>query len=101
MDCTLVSRQQKLLLFKAGICPRLAWDLSTAQLSTTWLRSTLQPLATRYLKKWSGLAKTADSNKLFLPKCNGGLDLPDLTTLYHKLQVSKAARFVLSRDTVV
>ena len=53
------------------------------------------------MKKWSGLAKTADSNKLFLPKCNGGLDLPDLTTLYHKLPVSKAARFVLSRGTVV
>ena len=78
VDCSLVSRQQKLLLFKVGICPRLAWDLSTAQLSTTWLRCTLQPLATRYLKRWSGLARTADPNKLFLPRSNGGLDLPNL-----------------------
>ena len=101
VDCSLVSRQQKLLLFKVGICPRLAWDLSTTQLSTTWLKTTMQPLATCYLKRWSGLAKTADANKLFLPKCNGGLDLPDITTLYHKLQVSKAARFVFSRDPVV
>ena len=101
VDRSFVSRQQKLLLFKVGICPRLTWDLTTAQLSTTWLKSTLQPLATRYLKRWSGLARTADSNKLFLPKSNGGLDLPDLTTLYHKLQVSKSARFMYSRDPVV
>ena len=101
VDCSLVSRQQKLLLFKVGICPRLAWDLSTAQLSTTWLRTTLQPLATRYLKRWSGLARTADPNKLFLPKSNGGLDLPNLITLYRKLQVSKAATFVHSRDPTV
>ena len=101
VDCTLLTGQQKLLLYKVGICPRLAWDLSTAKLFTTWLRSTLQPLATLYLKRWSGLAKTTDSNKLFLPKRNGVLDLPDLHPLYHKLQVSKAGRFVLSRDPVM
>ena len=101
VDRSLVSRQQKLLLFKVSICPCLTWDLTTAQLSTTWLKSMLQSLATRYLKRWSGLAKTAVPNKLFLPKSNGGLDLPDLTTLYHKLQVSKAARFMYSCDPVV
>ena len=98
---TLVSRQQKLLLFRVGLCPRLSWDLSVSDFSTNWLKSTLQPLATRYLKKWSGLARTADPNKLFLPKANGGLDLPELTTLYKKLHAAKAASFMYSRDPMV
>ena len=101
VDNTLLSRQQRLLLYRVGVCPRLSWDLSTSELSITWLKSTLQPLATRYLKKWSGLARTADPNKLFLPKANGGLDLPELTTLYKKLHAAKAARFMCSRDPTV
>ena len=83
------------------LCPRLSWDLSVSDFSTHWLKSTLQPLATRYLKKWSGLARTADPNKLFLPKINGGLDLPELTTLYKKLHAAKAASFMYSQDPTV
>ena len=30
IDATLVTRQQKLKLFKASICPRLSWDLSVS-----------------------------------------------------------------------
>ena len=97
VDCSLVSRQQKLLLFKVTI---LAWDLSTAKLSTTctWLRSTLQPLATSCLKRWSGLARTADPNKLFLypGAMVAWTCLTSIIILYRKLQVSKAATFVHS-----
>ena len=33
----------------------------------TWLETSLDPLATRYLKSWLGLAKVADPSRLFLP----------------------------------
>ena len=36
VDATLVTRQQKLLLFKAGICPRLSWDLSVSEFPLTY-----------------------------------------------------------------
>ena len=39
--------------------------------------------------------------ELFLPKANGGLDLPELTTLYKKLHAAKAACFMYSRDPMV
>lgn len=32
-------------------------DLSVAEFPVTWLETKLQPLATCYLKKWSGLAR--------------------------------------------
>ena len=101
VDATLVTRQQKLKLYKVGICPRLAWDLSVSDFPTTWLQTKLQPLATSFLKKWSGLAKSVDSSRLFLPKANGGLDLPELTTLYKKLHAANAVSYMYSRDPVV
>ena len=101
VDATLITRQQKLRLFKAGICPRLSWDLSVSVFPLTWLQTKLQPLATRYLKRWCGLARSADTSRLFLPKANGGLDLPELTTMYKKLHAAKAASYMCSRDPTV
>ena len=68
IDDTFVTCQQKLKLFKVSICPRLTWHLSILDLPVSWLRNTLQPIATRYLKRWSGLSRSADPNRLFLPK---------------------------------
>jgi len=101
VDKTLLSAQQKLLLFKLAICPRLTWDLSVNHFPVSWLESTLQPIATKFLKRWSGLAKSADTGCLFLPKEKGGLELPSLVTLYKKLQVAKAAAYTYSRDPLV
>ena len=101
VDKTLLSARQKLLLFKLAICPRLTWDLSVNHFPVSWLESTLQPIATKFLKRWSGLAKSADTGCLFLPKEKGGLELPSLVTLYKKLQVAKAAVYTCSRDPVV
>ena len=101
VDATLVSRQQKLKLYKLAICPRLTWELSVNSFALSWLESKLQPIATKYLKKWCGLAKSADTGCMFLPKEHGGLDLPSLTTTYKKLQVTKAAVYTSSRDPLV
>ena len=65
----------------------------------SWLESTLQPIATKF--RWSGLAKSADTGCLFLPKEKGSLELPSLVTLYKKLQVAKAAAYTYSRDPLV
>ena len=101
VDSTLLSRQQKLRLFRLAVCPRLTWDLSINSFPVSWLKTTLQPIATKFLKKWCGLARSADTGCIFLPHENGGMELPCLVTLYKKLQVSKAARYTCSRDPMV
>jgi hypothetical protein len=85
VDTTLLSRLQKLKLFKLAICPRLTWDLSVHCFPQTWLKDTLQPIATRLLKKWCGVAKSADTGCIFLPHENGGMGISSLVTLYKKL----------------
>ena len=58
VDDTLLTRQQKLHLYSHGICPRLVWDIVISNLSITWVVKNLEATATRFLKHWSGLARS-------------------------------------------
>ena len=100
VDAVPVTRHQKLLLYKAAICPRVLWDLGISDLPITWVNTCLEATATRYLKKWSGLARSADPARLYLPKTNGGLNLPAISQLYRKMHVSHACQLITSRDPV-
>ena len=92
-----VTRKQKLMLYKAGICPKLNWDLGVMDLPISWVKTTLEAMAARYLKRLSGLARAADSSCLYLPKMEGG---PPLSLLYRKLKVSEASLLLTSRDRI-
>ena len=100
VDNTSVSRKQKLLLYKAGVCPRLVWDLAIMDLPTSWISSKLEATATKCLKKWSGLAHPANTALLYLPKQDGGLALPPISLLYKQLKVSQGALLLTSRDNI-
>ena len=101
VDASLVTRQQKLRLYKLAVCPRLTWELSINSFPITYVERELTATATRYLKKWAGLTKPADPNSLYLPKCKGGLELPSIATIYKKLQISKATTLMMSKDSAV
>ena len=53
VDAVPVTRKQKLMLYKAGICPWLSWDLSVTTLPLSWVKTTLEAKVTKYLKRWS------------------------------------------------
>ena len=74
-----VTRKQKLKLYKLAICPRLSWDLTISNFPITWITKALDADVTRFLKRWSGLARPADSARLFLPPTSGGLNLPSVS----------------------
>ena len=101
VDAVPVTREQK-LLYKAGICPRLSWDLSIASLPLSWVKHTLEAKATKYLKKWSGLVRSSDPVRPYLPKAEGGLrlQLPSLSLLYEKLKCSQACSLLTSQDGI-
>ena len=80
------------------MCPRISWDLTINTFPLSWVESSLDPLAIKYLKQWLGLAKPADPSRLYLPQNLGGLGLPSIAGLYKKLQVGKAALMLTSRD---
>ena len=65
-----------------------------------WVNTCLEATATRYLKKWSGLARSVDPARLFLPKTNEGLNLPAFSQLHRKMHVSHACQLITTRDPV-
>ena len=69
-------------------------------LSISWVVSVLDAHVTRYLKRWSGLARSANTGRLYLPKSDGGLSLPSLSLMYKKLKVSQAMLLLTSSDKV-
>ena len=101
VDDSLLSRRQKLLLYSSGICPRLTWPLLIQEFPVSWLEKQVDTLATRYLKKWVGLCKSCNTAILHLPVAMGGLNLPRLSSLHKKLQVSHQCQLLLSRDECV
>ena len=100
VDAVPVTRKQKLLLYKAGICSRLSWDLSVTTLPLSSVNTILEVKVTKYLKRWSGLAQPVDSARLCLPKTEGGLQLPSLSLLYEKLKSSQASSLLTSHDDI-
>ena len=101
VDAAPVTRRQKLRLYKAGICPRLTWLLTIQELPITWVERQLETTATRFVKKWAGLAKSANTALLYLPQRMSGLNLPSLSALYKQLQVSRQCQLLTSADACV
>ena len=101
IDQTPLTRKQKLLLYSGGVCPRLTWPLLIQEFPSTWMDRHVDSLVTVYLKRWSGLGKSANTALLYLPRSLGGLNLPSLSTLHKRLQVSRQCQLLTSRDSCV
>ena len=83
-----VTHRQKLRLHKAGIYPHLSWLLNIEELPFTWVERQLEAAATQFVKKWAGLAKSANTSLLYLPQKMGSLN--------KQLQVSRQCQLLTS-----
>ena len=50
----------KLKLYRLGICPRLNWLISLADLPLTWIERQAESITTKFLKRWCHLARRAN-----------------------------------------
>ena len=96
-----LTRKQRLLLYRIGVCPRLSWLLIIEELPISWVEKNADTLATDFLKKWSGLARSANVAPLYLSHKLGGLNLLLISSLHKKLQVSRQGQLVTSQDPCV
>ena len=98
VDVSPLLTRQKLKVYNLGICPRLAWLLSLQDLSTTWAERSVEAIATRYLKRWCRLARSADVSRLYLPHTSGGLQLRAISSLYKCSHISRYHLLLSSKD---
>lgn len=96
-----LTRRQKLRMYRAGVCPRLAWLLTIEELPISWVKKKLDAIATLHVKRWAGLARSANSAVLYLPRQMGGLNLPLISVLYKRLQVARQSQLLTSPDLCV
>ena len=101
VDACPLTRKQKLLVYRVGVCPSLTWLFSIEEFPISWVEKHLDPLASQSLKKWSGLARSANTVLLHLSGKDGGLNLPQLSSLHKRLQVSRQSHLLTSRDNCV
>ena len=84
-----VIRQQKLKLYKLGICPT---GPSLSSNLMDWRSS--GDHSNSLPEKMDRLAKPANPNLLYLTKKEGGLELPSLSGLYKQLQASRQCQLL-------
>ena len=75
VDEETVTGLQKLLLYRAGVCLCLIWDLTISANSPKSKRD-------YFLKKWVGLSRLENPASLYWPKDNGGMDLSSVVMLF-------------------
>jgi len=73
LDADHISGPMKIWIYEHLVAPKLSWDLMVYPLSITWVEENLDAPITRYLKKWSGLARSASTTILY--RTNKTLDL--------------------------
>ena len=75
--------------------------MTITNLSITWVTKNLEAMATRFLKRWLGLARNAATHRLYLPKTSGGLHLPSISSIFKKTRCALAASQMCSQDATV
>ena len=101
VDTCPLTRGQKQKMFRAGVCPRLSWLLSINELPISWVEKRLNAMATLYVNRWAGLARSAYPSILYLPQKLGGLNLPLISVLFKSLQVACQSLLLTSSDLCV
>ena len=101
VDACPLTHKQKLLIYRSDVCPRLTWYLTVEEFAIPWVEKSLDSEASRFLKSWSGLARSAHNGLLYLSVKEGGLNLPLPSTIYKKLQVSRQSHLLTSPDPCV
>ena len=67
----------------------------------SWIKCHLEATASRFLKRWAGLAKPTNLNLLYHTKKKNGLELPSLSSLYKHLQAPHQSQPLTSANLCV
>ena len=88
IDKDLVNGLMKTWLYQFAVIPSLAWPFQVYDFPLTFAME-LEATAVRFLKKWMGLYKRADTGFLFRARDNLGLALTSPPLLLKQMQISK------------
>ncbi|KAL0213501.1 hypothetical protein RCL1_007127 [Eukaryota sp. TZLM3-RCL] len=89
MECK-IGVTYKLKMIQLALASFVRWHFMVHEVSTTFIETVMMPSYVSQLKKLTGLARSANTNRLFLPHHKEGLGLPSLVHLYQECQLQRA-----------
>ena len=94
VDACPLTRNQKLKMYRAG--PHLSWLLMIEEYPLPWVERELEADATKFLKKWAGLARSANTALLYLPCRMGSLQGGRTSSKKHVKKLHSILRYAES-----
>jgi hypothetical protein len=101
IDDAPITGPSKAWIYQFYVLAVLSWPFLIYPFSVTNIFKDFEALATRFLKKWYGLAKSANPSILFLPKSRNGLGITSPVEKFKTLQVCAFHQLVNSKDPLI
>jgi hypothetical protein len=89
IDKAVVTNSIKLEIFKVAFESKLTWDLTTNTVSETYIKTTILTKVNKMIRKWLHLPPGATEKMFYLSYKLGGMNLPNVHTLWKKTLISK------------
>ena len=80
---------------------KVAWDFLIHDFPPSFVKTKLQPIQTKYLKKWSGLARAADPSVLYRSRENAGLGMKESCEEHKRQRLIRRHQLATSEDPKV
>ena len=101
IDETLLTGAQKLWIWEHLAISKVAWDFLIHDFSPSFVKTKLQPIQTKYLKKWSGLARAADPSVRYQSRENAGLGMKESCEEHKRQRLIRRHQLATSEDPKV
>ena len=101
IDKTLLTGIQKAWIWEHFAMAKFAWDFLISDVPPSFVKSELQPIQTRFLKKWVGLAERADPSILYRSREQAGLGWKEVRVEHKKGQLIRRHQLATSKDPKV
>jgi len=101
IDGTLLTGIQKAWIWEHFAMAKYAWDFLISDVPPSFVESMLQPIQTRFLKKWVGLAVSADPSILYRSPEHAGLGWKEVRVEHKKGQLIRRHQLATSKDPKV
>jgi len=98
VDGTKLTGMMKVWVYQHMVASKMSWGLMIHDIPPSWVDENIQPLVDRMLKKWTGLARAANTNIFYRAKKHYGLHLTHMVDFTKRLQVIRCHLLKHSKD---
>ena len=90
--------RNKIKLYLRYVLPKLSWNLTVGDITTTWVKQVLDPIVNSFVRQWLEIPICGTLDILALTKSKFGIGLVNVSTRYLQCQVTFRNRLKNSKN---